>query len=274
MPATLTTTSTQQTVGNARLSLILGTQVQTKLTVGAPNDVHEQETDRVADVVMRMPEPQSMEEAPTDTQLQSQSSQRRCPGCEKKLLHQTIEFGEGRYQPDMPQGRRLLAHELSHVVQQDHAAALPTAANPLPVDRALLSVQRDATNESILPSYAQSLDDEALLGEIDLVEGMLAAQVTSGEEHEVLSGICVSCVTSSKLGGRPLSRLRRRRGKRRKQAERPLRRFPRSFPREARASTAWASSTETVSLRSGFVPRPTQKRTTSSRRLLSIRTCK
>ena len=31
--------------------------VQSKLTVGAPNDPYEQEADRIADVVMQMPEP-------------------------------------------------------------------------------------------------------------------------------------------------------------------------------------------------------------------------
>jgi hypothetical protein len=98
-----------------------------------------------------------------------------------------IAFRGGQFLPESNAGRRLLAHELSHVVQQGCAPALPTAANPLPADQAPVSVQRDATDQSILPSYAQSLDDEALLGEIDLVEGILAAQLTSGEEYQVLS---------------------------------------------------------------------------------------
>jgi cell wall-associated NlpC family hydrolase len=45
----------QWQVGNARSGWILGAAVQSKLTVGAANDIYEQETDRVADHVMRMP---------------------------------------------------------------------------------------------------------------------------------------------------------------------------------------------------------------------------
>jgi hypothetical protein len=52
-------TAMQRTVGNARLSRMLGTTVQAKLTVGAPNDPYEQEADTVSDTVMRMPQPRA-----------------------------------------------------------------------------------------------------------------------------------------------------------------------------------------------------------------------
>ena len=51
------TRAVQGTMGNAHISRTLGTAVQAKLTVGAPNDRYEQEADRTADKVMRMPEP-------------------------------------------------------------------------------------------------------------------------------------------------------------------------------------------------------------------------
>ena len=44
--------------------ILRGPRLQTKLTVGAPDDVYEQEADRVADEMMRMPEPQ-LQAAPT-----------------------------------------------------------------------------------------------------------------------------------------------------------------------------------------------------------------
>ena len=37
--------------------ILRGTRLQAKLTIGTPDDVYEQEADRVADAVMRMPEP-------------------------------------------------------------------------------------------------------------------------------------------------------------------------------------------------------------------------
>ena len=38
--------------------ILRGPRLQAKLTIGAPNDVYEQEADRVADQVMAMPAPQ------------------------------------------------------------------------------------------------------------------------------------------------------------------------------------------------------------------------
>ncbi len=44
--------------GRSALRRILrGPRLQAKLTIGAPDDVYEREADRVADEVMRMPEP-------------------------------------------------------------------------------------------------------------------------------------------------------------------------------------------------------------------------
>jgi hypothetical protein len=44
--------------------ILRGPRLQAKLTVGALDDVYEQEADRVADEVMRMPEPR-LQAAPT-----------------------------------------------------------------------------------------------------------------------------------------------------------------------------------------------------------------
>ncbi len=156
--------------GSAGMPLFL----QPKLAISRPDDPAEQEADRVADQVMRMPE---------------QSIQRQCAACEEeeavtvsrkaegsvageapRSVHATLRspgqplsastraffeprfgrdlsqvrvhtdgeaqqsardvnalaytvgshvvFGGGRYAPEAPDGQRLLAHELTHVVQQ------------------------------------------------------------------------------------------------------------------------------------------------------------
>ncbi len=54
---------------------------QAKLTIGAPDDVYEQEADRVADEVMRMPDPMVGE----------RRVQRMCPECEGELQRQPLE---------------------------------------------------------------------------------------------------------------------------------------------------------------------------------------
>jgi len=48
----------QRTIGNkATARLLYSRFIQPKLTVSHPNDIHEQEADRVADEVMRVPDP-------------------------------------------------------------------------------------------------------------------------------------------------------------------------------------------------------------------------
>jgi hypothetical protein len=82
-------TGLQQTVGNARISRMLGTAVQTKLTVGAPNDPYEQEADRVATQVVS--QNTSFTQLGVQRQVedaepwQATSGPQHCPECNKKL---------------------------------------------------------------------------------------------------------------------------------------------------------------------------------------------
>ncbi len=149
--------------------------LQPKLMVGAPGDVYEQEADRVADQIMRMPESVVQRHsdplerakpiqakalsgqtlATTTPEMESSITTLKGGGralaeSERKFfeprfgynfsqvrLHtdtraaasavalnaqaytygHDIVFGAGRYQPNTAQGRRLLAHELTHVIQ-------------------------------------------------------------------------------------------------------------------------------------------------------------
>jgi Domain of unknown function (DUF4157) len=153
--------------------------IQAKLMVGPPGDMYEQEADRVAALVMRMPLPSKQEVKPTDrprimTKLASQSNDSSGfdPGQAfeqdlaasrgrgqplPKTLQQEFEakigadfsgvrvhvdaqadqlnraiqakafttgldvfFRQGTYQPESRGGQALIAHELTHVVQQNN----------------------------------------------------------------------------------------------------------------------------------------------------------
>jgi hypothetical protein len=60
-----------------------------------------------------------------------------------------IVFGAGRYAPRTNEGRRLLAHELTHVVQQTPGAARkPVRMRPAPVKVAPRQVQRDVDQDT------------------------------------------------------------------------------------------------------------------------------
>ncbi|HEY9206933.1 MAG TPA: DUF4157 domain-containing protein [Candidatus Methanoperedens sp.] len=190
----------QRTIGNRAVErLIKSGSLQAKLRIGRPGDIYEQEADRVADAVMRMPEPDISNETKASNPAKNNSIQRKCPWCnkgtkigkeedEEKLqkkdasgstpevtpklessisgirggglplpksvraffeprfghdfsqvqvhtdakaaesarvmnaraftVGQDVVFGTGQYAPGTSEGRRLMAHELTHVIQQ------------------------------------------------------------------------------------------------------------------------------------------------------------
>lgn len=190
----------QRTIGNQAIGRLINSgALRAKLRIGQPGDIYEQEADRVAEQVMRMPELQVSKEPKVSNHTQNNPIQRRCPGCikgaqtkkeeeekilqtkeasgstpeattelescisatrnggqplpesvrtffERRLGHdfsqvrvhsdaaaeqsardvnahaytvgQDIVFGTGRFAPGTHEGRRLIAHELTHVVQQ------------------------------------------------------------------------------------------------------------------------------------------------------------
>ena len=61
--------------------------IQAKLTVSRPDDLYEQEADRVAEEVMRMPQPAQFRAEAGETSL-APRFQRLCPACEEKLQRQ------------------------------------------------------------------------------------------------------------------------------------------------------------------------------------------
>ena len=124
-------------------------EIQPKSTVSTPGDIHAQETDGVADRVFRMPEPKVQQqfeledEAEEDVQtkpLITRSVQRQAEKEEEKEIFQAKEIpgqttevktdvharmiamqGRGQYSPGTAEGRRLLAHELTHTIHQAEA---------------------------------------------------------------------------------------------------------------------------------------------------------
>lgn len=74
----------QSTIGNQAVGkLIKSGALQAKLKIGQPGDIYEQEADRMAERVMRMPEPQVSKKTDISNPARNNSIQRKCPGCNK-----------------------------------------------------------------------------------------------------------------------------------------------------------------------------------------------
>lgn len=71
----------------------------------------------------------------------SAAASARALGAQAYTSGTTVVFGAGRFAPESSEGRRLLAHELTHVVQQDGARSHPV------IRRAPLQVQRAPEDE-------------------------------------------------------------------------------------------------------------------------------
>jgi Domain of unknown function (DUF4157) len=243
----------QRSIGNRAVLRLLSRPspaIQTKLTVNEPGDRHEQEADRVAEQVMRMPEPQT--NSTGDISDQHPRLQRKCAECEEEetkttLRRQTdlsvhpisplpdarltrpesgsaldvrtrqffeprfqrdfstvrlhtgvdantaarsvnaraytlgpsIVFRQGEYRPDSQSGMFLLAHELSHVIQQGYAPAIG--------NRSLGSKNRSAPTVQRLvfdpaaPARVNDLSNIELAEAIEQTEDFLQAMVASSD---------------------------------------------------------------------------------------------
>ena len=74
-----------ETAGNLNRDVsILSPSLQAKLNISQPGDAHEQEADRVADAVMRMPSP-DMQQMPVVSSASTSKVQRLCTECDEEL---------------------------------------------------------------------------------------------------------------------------------------------------------------------------------------------
>lgn len=141
--------SLQGTVGNQAAQII-----QAKLKVGPPNDRYEQEADRVAERVVQMPEVSPIDPSACETfnregqgipesvrsyfeprfghdlgdvRLHTDSSAAqlsRSLNARAFTAGRDIFFGAEEYAPQTVEGKRLIAHELTHVLQQGAGSSM------------------------------------------------------------------------------------------------------------------------------------------------------
>jgi Domain of unknown function (DUF4157) len=252
----------QRTIGNRAV----GRLIQAKLEVSKTGDVYEQEADRVAEQVMRMPNPNAMNKAEIGKQRDDIQIQRACAKCEEELSRQVMNeeddeakmqtkeisgqtpelrpeiedgvqalrgggqplpesvraffeprfkqdfsqvrihtdqraaesarsvnalaytvgrdvvFGSGQYSPETPAGQRLLAHELTHVVQQ----------RGVDTDRLNQPAQRQAQTPSIQrqgraprPSHRFTAEGVNVVGASSLSRHGLPEAALSGDRPHI-----------------------------------------------------------------------------------------
>jgi peptidoglycan hydrolase-like protein with peptidoglycan-binding domain len=121
----------------SRLALHAAPRAQAELVVGQSGDQFEQEADSMADTVVQMPEPRTLNKS-TQCAVADFSHVRlhadaraaesaREVNAKAYTVGHDIVFGEGHYRPETSDGRKLLAHELAHTIQQSTTGSMATA---------------------------------------------------------------------------------------------------------------------------------------------------
>jgi Domain of unknown function (DUF4157) len=119
-----------------------------ELTIGAPGDSYEREADQVADRVLTQSSPSARQAADfRDVRVHTDekaAASARSVNALAYTVGANIVFASGQHQPETSTGRRLIAHELTHVLQQQGAGGGPVV------------VQRDDDNKSPDPDIPES----------------------------------------------------------------------------------------------------------------------
>ncbi len=117
----------------SRIRVVSSSTPQAQLTVNEPGDEYEQEADRVAESVAHSPEPartsgHDFAGVRVHTDVRAAESAREVRARAYTVGHHIV-FGDGQYDPSSTAGRRLLAHELTHVLQQQAGESRPVATH-------------------------------------------------------------------------------------------------------------------------------------------------
>ena len=125
---------------------------QPALVVGPIGDPLEGEADRVADQVMRMPD--------SDPSVTDAPPQLDHNGAAGEAEGRSIVFDRGRYAPHQDAGRRLLAHELVHTIQQGRSGP-PSRGERLSVESSGSAREGEARKIAEMPSRLAVVDHAA-----------------------------------------------------------------------------------------------------------------
>ncbi|HEY9607359.1 MAG TPA: DUF4157 domain-containing protein, partial [Allocoleopsis sp.] len=170
----------QQQVGNQAVSRL----IQAKLKVGKPNDVYEQEADRVADSVMRMPDAlvqRQAEEKKEETAQAKSSVGQISPLVQRQAEEKKEETAQTKslIEPITPLVQRQAAEEK----KDEHAQMLQRQATEEKKDEHAQMLQRQATDEK-KDETAQMLQRQAADEKKDEHAQMLQRQAADEKKDE------------------------------------------------------------------------------------------
>ena len=186
-----------------------------KLSVSSPGDLHEQEAERLAERVTRLPGPLTQRAngttppsgAALPDELRSYFEPRfghdfsrvrvhtdacaarsaQALGAQAYTLGNNMVLGAGQYAPHTDAGKHLLAHELAHVVQQDNGSVAPIIHRRLLVTGSKKDIR--AALSLLEPASGFTLQHDSKTHEVTITASKLKPQsfVLAGQLATIMS---------------------------------------------------------------------------------------
>ena len=110
------------TLSNHSTSRVSPTVAKTGLQIGEANDPFEREAEKTPNAIMHFPTPQASHHDLSHVRIHTgikATQSANAVSARAYTVGRNIVFGAGQYQPETLSGQRLLAHELTHVAQQE-----------------------------------------------------------------------------------------------------------------------------------------------------------
>jgi hypothetical protein len=173
----------QRSIGNRAVHRMFNQgEIQAKLKIGRPNDIYEQEADRIAEQVVNMPEP-SLYRKKTDTAYGQ--IQRVCPECEDELQRQEEEDEELQPKPlaneITPFFQRQAEPEEEEEIQTKHLLERNASLDQVPhIQRACPECERDLQRQK--EEEEEELQPKPLA---DQITPLAQRQAEPEEEEEI-----------------------------------------------------------------------------------------
>jgi len=143
-----------------RVNPVMQNSIQPHLTIGPSEDRFEQEAETMAERVIRLSTPpvqqrHDFSQVRIHTGAAAAASARALDAL-AYTVGRDVVFGEGQYAPHSLPGRRLIAHELAHVVQQKHLCGAPASISE--PDSALEREAAHAAEDRVAPRRAEAAE--------------------------------------------------------------------------------------------------------------------
>ena len=195
----------QRTIGNQAVQrLFKSGMIQAKLRIGQPNDKYEQEADRVADEVMRMPEPQVQRQVEPEEEEEEETLQSKPLVSQITPLVQVQRQEEPEEEEETLQSKPLANQitPLAQVQRQEEPEEEEETLQAKPLTEQITPLVQKQVEEEEEPIQTKLIDDAQVQRQEEEEEPIMTKGIT-GSAYKIRNDLSAR-LNLSRSGGQPL----------------------------------------------------------------------